>query len=150
MQHALKRHHTDLIFWKVREAQVVHEVPAIDRETKRHQLSVRLLARERRRNSRRYDSSKQASWQCNNKVTDKLNLDVITWAIYFQRTYLIARPVMRERDGVHESPVSSQSSIPSPFQPRLCILEYNSNTEGTNTTQWLDTKKKKLYTGFEN
>jgi len=123
MQYALKRHHTDLIFRKVREAQVVHEVPAIDRETERHQLSVRLVARERWRNSRQYDSSKQPSWQCNNKVTDKLNLDVITWAFYFQRTYLIVRPVMRERDRLHESPVSSQSSVPSPFQPRLCILE---------------------------
>lgn len=38
-----------------------------------------------------------ARLQCNNKVTGKQNLDVITRTIYFQGTYLIASPVLRER-----------------------------------------------------
>jgi hypothetical protein len=78
--------------------------------------------------------SRQTELQCNNKVTGKQNLDVITRTIYFHRTNLIGKPVMRERPIFH----------PLAIRPRLCTLEenYNTNTSAIrygNSVQSCDT-----------
>jgi hypothetical protein len=124
--------HTHLVFWEVCEAEVVHDIPAMDRETKWHQLSVRLVRSERLEGRILSDSapeSRQRELQSNNKVTGKQNLDVITRTIYFQRTYLIAKP-------------ASAPSHPSPHQSDSIFVPWNRTaTQRARTPQQLLTKK---------